>query len=92
MPALVRLNAGCGSFSPIDKSQVVAEPPGLGFPTMAMAWEGGKKNCTRALRLHAICYGSFVASTIGRGTGTMVRGEPQVALLCGIVHTHSFTP
>ena len=59
---------------------------------MAMAWEGGKKNCTRALRLHAICYGSFVASTIGCGAGTMVRGEPQVALLCGIVYTHSFTP
>ena len=59
---------------------------------MAMAWEGGKKNCTRALRLHAICYGSFVAITVDRGTVTVDRGEPQVALLCGIVHTHSFTP
>jgi hypothetical protein len=59
---------------------------------MAMAWEGGKENSTRALRLRAICYGSSVAITIGRGTITMVRGEPQVALLCGIVHTHSFTP
>ena len=63
-----------------------------GFPTMAMAREGGKKKCTRTLRLHAICYGSFVASTVDRGAGTVVRGEPQIALLCGIVHTHSFTP
>jgi hypothetical protein len=59
---------------------------------MAMAWEGAFAHCAEALRLHAIYYGSSVVSAVKIWGGAVVRGEPQVVLLCGIIHTHTFIP